>query len=142
MSEGLSKANHDKYINRVQESFANMNYFAHPPMIPHTKKRDNDDAVMMPPTVSNSPIFIPPPIAKTQDSTLSNSSQPRTVIKVGSPTPQQSDDLQFKVDHLVQYLKTQKAPPWTMHFGSPVHFRMAQDNRELSGNTGTTWWKD
>ena len=102
----------DQHINRVQESFANTNYFTHPPMIPHTKKRDNDNIVMMPPTVSNSPIFIPPPIAKTQDSTSSNSSQPRTMIKVESPTPQQSDNLQFEVDRLAQYLKTRKALPW------------------------------
>jgi len=54
----------DQYINRVQESFTNTNYFAHPPMIPCTKKKDNDNIVMMLPTVSNLPIFIPPPIAK------------------------------------------------------------------------------
>ena len=29
----------DQHINRVQESFANTNYFAYPPMIPCTKKR-------------------------------------------------------------------------------------------------------
>ena len=75
----------NQHINRVQESFANTNYFAHPPMIPHTKKRDNDNVVMMSPTVSNSPIFIPPPIAKTQDSSSSNSSQSRVIY---SPTKQ------------------------------------------------------
>jgi len=93
---------------------------------------------MIPSTVPNLPIFIPPPIAKTQDSTSSNSSQPRTMIKVKSPTPQQSNDLQFKVDCLAQYLKTWKVPPQTMCFGPPVHFRMAQDNRELGGK----YWND
>ena len=88
----------DKHINRVQESFANTNYFAYPPMIPCTKKRDNNDVVMMPSTVPNSPVFIPPPIAKTQDLSSSSSSQPRTMVKEELSTPQQSDDLQFKVD--------------------------------------------
>jgi len=78
-------------------------------MIPRTGKRDGDDVVMMPPTVSNSPIFIPPPIVKAQDSFSSNSSQQKTTIKVESPTPQQKDDLQFEVDRLAQYLKTRKA---------------------------------
>ena len=104
--QGNSNPQVDQHINRVQESFANMNYFAHPPMIFCTKKRDNDDVIMMPPTVPNLPIFIPSPIAKTQDSTSSSSSQPGTRVKVESPTPQQSDDLQFKVDRLAQYLKT------------------------------------
>jgi len=75
------------------ESFANTNYFAHPPIIPRNKKRDNDNIVMMSSTVPNLPIFIPPPIAKTQDSASSNSSQPRMTVKVELPTPQQSDDL-------------------------------------------------
>jgi len=89
----------DQYINRVQESFANTNYFVHPSMIPCTKKRDNNNIVMMSPTVPNLQIFILLPIAKTQDSASSNSSQPRTTVKVKSSTPQQSNDLQFKVDH-------------------------------------------
>ena len=55
----------DHHINRVQESFANTNHFVHPPMIPRTGKRDNNDVIMMPPTVPNSPISIPPPIART-----------------------------------------------------------------------------
>jgi len=93
---------------------------------------------MIPPTVPNLPIFIPPPIVKAQDSFSSNSSQQRTTIKVESPTPQQKDDLQFEVDCLAQYLKIRKAPPCTMHFGPPVHFRTVQDNKKLSGR----YWHD
>jgi len=93
---------------------------------------------MMPSTVPNSPIFIPPPIVKAQNLSSSNSSQQRTTIKVESPTPQQKNDLQFEVDRLAQYLKTQKALPRTMHFGPPVHFRTVQDNKELSGK----YWHD
>ena len=123
----------DQYINRVQESFSNTNHFAHPPMIPYTGKRDNNNVIMILPIVPNSPIFIPLPATRTQDLSLSNSSQQRTTIKVEPPTSQQGNDLQFEVDCLAQYLKTWKAPPCTMHFGPPVYFRMVQDNKELSG---------
>ena len=64
----------DQHINRIQESFANTNRFAHPPMIPRTRKQDNDDVIMIPPTVPNSPILIPPPITRTQESSSSNAS--------------------------------------------------------------------
>jgi len=75
-------------------------------MIPHTRKRDGDNVVMMPPTVPNLPILIPPPITRTQESLSSNTSQQRTTIKIESSIPQQDDDLQFEVDCLAQYLKT------------------------------------
>jgi len=78
----------DQHINRVQESFANTNRFSHPPMIPHTGKQDNDDVIMMPSTIPNSPILIPTPITRTQESSSSNASQQRTMIKIESPTPQ------------------------------------------------------
>ena len=96
----------DQHINRVQELFSNTNYFVHPPMIPYTRKRDGDNVVMMPPTVPNLPILIPPPITRTQESLSSNASQQRTTIKIESSIPQQDDDLQFEVDCLAQYLKT------------------------------------
>jgi len=60
------------------------------------------------------------------------------MIKIESPTPQQDNNLQFEVDHLAQYLKTRKAPPCTMCFGPPTHFRTFQDNKELSGK----YWHD
>jgi len=128
----------DQHINRIQESFANTNRFACLPMIPRTRKQDNDDVVMMPPTVPNSPILIPPPITRTQESLSSNASQQRTTIKIESPILQQDNNLQFEVDRLAQYLKTQKAPPHTMCFGPPTHFRTVQDNKELSGK----YWHD
>jgi len=114
----------DQHINRVQESFANTNCFACPPMILCTGKQDNDGIIMMPSTIPNSPILIPLPITRTQELLSSNASQQRTTIKIESPTSQQDNNLQFEVDCLAQYLKTRKAPPCTMRFGPPTYFRM------------------
>ena len=136
--QGNNNPQVDQYINRVQESFANTNCFARPPMIPRTGKQDNDDVIMMPPTAPNSPILIPPPITRTEESSSSNTSQQRTMIKIESSTLQQDDDLQFEMDHLAQYLKTQKTPPCTICFRPPTYFRMVQDNKELSGK----YWHD
>ena len=86
----------------------------------------------------NSPVFIPPPIPRTQNLSLFNSSQERTMIKVKSPISHRDDNLQFKVDHLAHFLKTQKVPPHTMYFGPPPHFRTVQDNRELNEK----YWND
>jgi len=62
--QGNSNPQVDQHINRVQELFANTNHFTHPPMISCTRKRDGDDVIIIPPTVPNLPIFIPPPIVK------------------------------------------------------------------------------
>jgi len=72
--QGNNNLQVDQHINRVQELFTNTNRFAHPPMISYTRKQDNDNIVMMSPTVPNLPIFIPSSITRVQDSSLSDSS--------------------------------------------------------------------
>ena len=64
----------------------------------------------------------------------SNSSQDRTMIKVESSTFHGDNNLQFEVDHLAHFLKTWKAPPYTLHFGPPL---ISEQYRTIGSSVGS-----